>query len=278
MKGTVFLPDGQPAKVADVALADLDHYIRLARKRFIRHRESLVTNVNEHGEFAFPADANAHMIVAVADQGFAMTRVAPGELVKLHLQPWGHVEGTVLVPNPENRPRAVRLGHQSASGNAAGSLSLFDYAVDVDSMGHFVFEDAPPGEFSCTLYNHQGNPGHCAGVNVKPAAVTHVEIGGSGAAVTGRLKQAGTNVLDWMQPSVAPLRRKADFWLSAEGRNRSLANRSYALEIAPDGSFAVPDVPVGNYRFVVVFSNASLITNITIPDESPVDLGELVLR
>jgi RNA polymerase sigma factor (sigma-70 family) len=297
ISGTVLLPDGRPATRAEVALASLDYHVRLGPKRLQRENKTLVTNVNERGEFVFPADPNALTVVAVASEGFAMARVSPGEPARMKLGPWGRIEGTVRVPNPESQRRSVRLSHPSAAGNVGGSLSLWDYNVEVDAMGNFVIEDAPPGELSCLLYNERGIPGHKVGVDIQPGTTVHVEIGGTGSTVTGRFKTAGTNSIDWPKPTVArleaevprrtrfgpaddvaTLRREAEFWMSREGLDRSRASQMYPLDIDATGAFRVYDVPAGTYRLVTVFLNKAAITNVTIPDQPTVDLGELVVR
>ena len=174
---------------------------------------------------------------------------------------------------------------------------LWDYEADVDSIGRFVIEDAPPGQFKCVLYNHNGIPGHSAGVEIQPGATARVVIGGNGSTVTGRLKPANTNRIDWLRPVVArleaelppgpnfgvaqdaaTLRRKAEFWMSRAGLERSRANQMYPIEVDANGQFRVHDVPRGSYRMVVVFSNAWLSTNVSIAAEPSTDLGELAIR
>ncbi|HKQ39838.1 MAG TPA: hypothetical protein VJ063_17295, partial [Verrucomicrobiae bacterium] len=136
---------------------------------------------------------------------------------------------------------------------------------------------------------------HGAAVTVMPGETIHVQIGGGGTSVSGHL--ITSKPVDWSKPFNARLepnlprlpdfglptdptthRRKAEFWLGAQGISRSRANQMFPLEIDSTGTFHIHDVPAGSYRFVAAFPNASLITNVTIPDETAVDLGDLVLR
>jgi hypothetical protein len=134
-------------------------------------------------------------------------------------------------------------------------------------------------------------------VEIQPGATARVEIGGDGSTVTGRLKPASTNRIDWLRPvlarleaelppgpnfgfaqDAATLRRKAEFWMSPAGLERSRANRTYPIELDGNGEFRVHDVLHGSYRMVLVFSNASIITKVSIPEEPTVDLGQMAVR
>src|SRR6185503_3060263 len=92
--------------------------------------------------------------------------------------------------------------------------------------------------------------------------------GGSGRSVRGRLQAAGWTETDWQQRllscelsavwpgipaqprNLAPealQRWRLDFWDSPEALTIRKGKRSYAANVAPDGSFAVPDVEPGRY-------------------------------
>lgn len=295
VKGTVFLPNGQPAIRADVAVGTLDFEIRLGRKRFYRQNDTFVTNVNDRGEFAFPPDRNAHTLVAIADEGFGKVRVTPGQPVRIDLQPWARIEGTVRVPNSGKHQRSVWLSHPG-TWNYHGSIWLMDHRAEVNEAGEFVLEDVPPCEIRCILYDHKGHGGQNVSMIIPPGQTTQVQIGGHGNTVIGRLTPATTNAIHWSHSTAAYLsadlpplqlgaaddpatmRRKADFWQSAEGLARSRAHQTHPVEIEADGAFRIYDVPPGAYRLVTIFSNASFVKNISIPDEPTVDLGVLVVR
>ncbi|HKQ39323.1 MAG TPA: sigma-70 family RNA polymerase sigma factor, partial [Verrucomicrobiae bacterium] len=148
IRGTVLLPDGGPAKNAEVSLGTLDFDIRLGYKRLRREYNTRVTNVNERGEFAFPADPNAHTLVALSAEGFARVRIVPGQPTRMELQPWGRVEGIVRVPNPQGHRRSVRLDHPG-TWEYDGCIWLLENRADVNEAGEFTIDGAPPGELTC---------------------------------------------------------------------------------------------------------------------------------
>jgi hypothetical protein len=145
------------------------------------------------------------------------------------------------------------------------------FAAKTDEQGNFVLDQVPPGNWKLYLVPGLGIPfSHQTEVQIQPGATLQVQVGGTGAVVSGRFAapDPGSKV-NWSKQlrfaslvtQSAPLPRPAglnreesqrwesDFWESPEGLARLRNMRSYSLTVEPDGSFIVEDVEPGNYYF-----------------------------
>jgi len=153
------------------------------------------------------------------------------------------------------------------------------FAAKSDDEGRFSMERVPAGDYTLHLNPGVGKPfTDATPVEVRAGETAKVQIGGSGATVTGRLEFAGGGAVDWAKQAKFPsLQPKADPPPAprpspmdsrsndpAERRKRldlveSDAWRAWArsqrpgvtLKIATDGSFVAENVRAGEYTLRV---------------------------
>ena len=174
----------------------------------------------------------------------------------------------------------MKIGNKPAARQRAaawlrnqGFRGRVDYDTPTDESGRFVFERVTPGRMEVYRYVHDADhrgwtASNPANVDVKPGETVRVQVGGTGRLVVGRLAlPAGAAIADFLlahgghlatEPSDA---RPDDFfdwsdeqqsaWWDAfrktpEGRAYfDNTEREYALDLHPDGTFRIEDVPAG---------------------------------
>ena len=155
-------------------------------------------------------------------------------------------------------------------------LSPGAYTTKTDEQGNFVFDQAPPGQLNLYLAKLGGSYNHQTPVQIQPGATTVVQIGGTGAILSGRLvlSQPG-QAIDWSKRLIFPTlrtrlpvpaglsgRAQAEWYgkyaKSEEGRARIRAVYSYPLDVQADGAFTVEDVPPGQYELSGQLSDAAV--------------------
>ena len=269
--GVVLLPDGSPTAGVQVALLTTEKGVMLGDARFLNPSASILATTDSSGRFAFSPDSSALEVVAINAQGFgrAAVTVTNRQFVVVQIQPWGRIEGVLKLDRGSVAGRQMTLAFSPFSHEGPPVTLANNSSAETDSQGNFTFGQVPPGDFDLYLNSGIGIPlSHQTRVHVEPGATARVQVGGTGATVTGRFvlpdsdsavnwpKQmrfatlgtqsspppapAGLNHEEWQQWETA-------FWRSAEGRARVQAMRSYPLEITADGSFVAEDVPAGTY-------------------------------
>ncbi len=156
-----------------------------------------------------------------------------------------------------------------------------------DGSGRFVMQRVAPGRI--TVYrripledNRGWMPSHSVSLDVKPGETVQLEIGGTGRPVVGRLaipdgvklsQFAVGHAFGSLSPVLPDLPAPDDYlvfdserrlaWREAfartpEGRSYiEDSERSYAVDLRPDGTFRVEDVPPGRYILKVPFEGVS---------------------
>jgi thiol-disulfide isomerase/thioredoxin len=165
--------------------------------------------------------------------------------------------------------------------------------------------------------------GSCASVEIPKGGTTHVDLGGTGRPVIGRVElPPGFDMgIDWSRDNpgtggaTTSLKLKQEVpypgqdmtaedkvrwreeWLSTEaGRAFQRAERSYDLEIKPDGTFRLEDIPTGTYTLTIAANQAkesrrgtletlgALQRTVAVPampggrSDEPLDLGALKIK
>ena len=306
IRGIVVRPDGQPAAGAQVVLLTLEHNVRLVNTHFERDDgQFLCVQAGADGQFSFAPDPKAHSAAAVSADGYARLRVRDTkEPVRITLEPWGRLEGSIG-PQIQTKPVRTVAFDDTLFGHYEGRviLDFSESQASPDAEGRFTFRRVPPGDFDLVL-THGDNQTvtHRTAVTIVPGRMTQVQIQPVGRTVTGRIVAASGEALDfanhlvrgYFQP-VLPAPPKpggldgvaADFWMvdffqSPEGRQYVRRKVSWPLQVNADGSFRVEEVLPGPYLLKVFGGGRTREVNQIIdlpeasgPDDPMVDLGDI---
>ena len=204
------------------------------------------------------------------------------------LLPWGRVEGTLKIDGRAGANETICLGNTLYSYGYNGRRSpplIVELETKTDVQGNFMFENVPPGEYRIShrlvkpgsqqrrIYDTHGRP-----VTVSAGAATHVELGGTGRPVIGKLSFSPASLSsEWQSVTLelrlrvpSPPRRwpaRSDYatmeaymqaWraayeaeklfrISEQGRELERSERTYSGFCGEDGSFSLPDIPPGTY-------------------------------
>ena len=313
----VLLPDGRPAKDADVGLVSVGARLQLVPGGFSRNNHqngASLRRTDLQGRFQLPGDPGILRVIVAHPEGYAESEpaVLAGEPV-MRLKPWGKIEG-VYTSNGRAAPDRyvkLQLGYPDASG-VITDLELF--RAQTDAQGLFTFPKVPPGRHKLerllrhvsgdtTSWMHQPR----MEVEVTSGETKAVTIADTGSTVRATLRWPEGFVRDgswrvWAmvstpfpQPAPEVLSNPdalAKWRSSPEIQAALAASRHYQFGENGDGSWQAEDVPAGDY--VVNFSamkngqtgiqsKDSLVGGVPlkIQADSPTDtieVGELVLR
>lgn len=195
ISGVVRLPDGSPAKDAEVYLVPADGSLNLAfpdqAKRMVPFVET-----GEDGVYRFPAEAGNWLLVASHRVGYAEAPfTVHGKDPDLHLEAWGRIEGVCLIGDGRQRVRSVNASPQSrwdipGEPSRAPSVSHRTFA-EPDAEGRFAIGGVPPGRVLVgpliRLTPNSWGRSHLQYAEVKPGETTRIRIGGTGRPVIGHL-------------------------------------------------------------------------------------------
>jgi RNA polymerase sigma factor (sigma-70 family) len=279
LSGIVRSPDGKPLAGAEVALSNSDNDVRIDNGRLSSDRtvgEATHMKTGPDGRYTFRPQGKPVSIVVVHDSGFAVR--TPEQLAAtadVTVPRWGRIEGVVKIGS-RNAPRqkvSAWMTNQLFSGRV-------DYDTTSDEKGRFVFERVTPGGISfyrnVETQDHRGwtasNP---VFVEVSPGQTLDVQVGGAGRPVVGRMLipqgfSLGDLVADegnLSTPRSQPRlpddypdfseEQQRDwydrFYKTPEGKAYLQGESQYAVDLHPDGSFRIEDVPAGNYRLALHF-------------------------
>jgi RNA polymerase sigma factor (sigma-70 family) len=331
IRGTVVLPDGSPANGVDVALCTFQVGVDVEGVSFKKHiyaneridPADYRQKTGAQGAFSFNPRPGAHTVVAISPAGIGKVHCFDSsQPLQIHLEPWGRIEGVV-------RARDGHWSNRRISWNALGQLhSGMDISFDGEAIstvsgpdGDFVLEHVPPGDGKVRA-DFEGKSSLCiTPVQVAPGETLRVQLGGSGVQVSGKLiVPPGIELRSWSnQLQIAEIESQWDAYPKPEGlageamwrwqleyaesdagRARLRGQLRCGLNIQPDGSFAVSEVPPGDYNLVICLNEgplgsgpsssnplylrqiASLWHKFKVPEPSgdaaaPINLGELVL-
>ena len=214
-------------------------------------------------------------VVVTDNAGYALTSAddlsANPEMV---VQPWGRIEGV------------LRIGKSLASNQTVfltiwGSQPIYDWnlvshwqSTQTDANGRFVFTRVAPMDVWLThdvmVRPGDARPSGHHHVKVGPGDEIHVQLGGVGRVIAGRIEWNGDDKLifhgsmwanqkhymreprGWRAMSAEERRKYELEWrASPEGELFKEEVRNYEFPVQPDGTFRVPDVLPGSYRMQV---------------------------
>jgi hypothetical protein len=274
--GVVRDANGQPAVKAEVLLATPTQPAGF-QSDWGNHK----TATDAAGCFTFPDPGEPFVVLARTDAGFALAEefsAGRHDAGTLRLRPWASVRGQ------------FRDGGQPVRG-----ATILLQPVRIDSLdrpridatmqvvtgpdGRFEFPRVPPGPVALRVYlgpwKDEGfRSGPHVPLDLPPGQKVELDLGGAGAAVTGRVMLTGKvptnldctfslNYLVRRAPGVAPPPEIArlgfdirngwsDTWLkTVEGQAYVSTLQSWFVKLAPDGTFRVSGVPPGEYDLTV---------------------------
>jgi thiol-disulfide isomerase/thioredoxin/uncharacterized GH25 family protein len=277
--GTVLEPDGRPAAKAEVVLAtptDVPHY----ETDFASESDSHRTVTDAAGRFTFPDPGEPFIVLAQSGAGFAQAEFPADrrDAGALRLRPWASVRGQF---HDGGRPvsGATVLCHPVSLDGLERPRIQVDTQTVTGPDGRFEFQRVPPGPVSVRVYlGPWEDDGYRSGPSVpldlQPSQQVDLDLGGTGATVTGKVKLTGRvpadldctyslNHLVRRAPGIAPPPAIAnlgfdirngwrDTWMkSAEGQTYFTTLQPWFVKLAADGSFRISGVPPGEYDLAV---------------------------
>ena len=279
VKGTVVLPNGEPAAGADVGLQlEGGHLLLALQKAFMQKDVEMLADTNGH--FSFSTEEKPLKVYALNTQGYAMISVeALSTSQKIVLQPWGRVEG-IFQPTGDS---GSNWWISMVSDPLGNPFNLPLAGAITGSNGNFTIEHVPPGEWAIGRQVQkrggvaQSLPNLARTITVKPGETTRVDMAATGRIIIAKLAaKAGQAGLDWREASVA------------------LSNGAHTFGL-PDGSFRLIGVPAGTYQLGIAvitgsrnrssrqFVVAERSQQIIVPEtaggqnSAPLDLGVIML-
>lgn len=314
---SVLLPDGRPAKDADVGLVSVGARLQLVPGGFLRNNSqngSSLRRADLQGRFQLPDDSRVLRVIVAHPGGYAEAEPAAlaGDPV-MRLQPWGKIEGVYTLNGRAAPDRYVRL--QLVYPDVGGVGTDFEsFRTQTDERGRFTFPKVPPGrhKIECLLrhvsedtisWTHEPR----MEVEVMLGETKSVDIADSSFVVRATLRWPEGSMLNgsWRvsamiataapQPAPEILSNPdalAKWRSSPEIRAALAASRYYQFGENSDGSWQAEDVPAGEYLMnfsavktgqVGVPGKDSLfaVVPLKIPADSPtdtIDVGAVVLR
>ncbi len=291
LSGTVCFPDGKPVAGAQVILCTPSQGVFLRNGRNDRASSNPSVETGQDGRFALPAQTDPHLLVVLHDQGYM--QVTDDDLKRsstVTLQPWGRVEGQVLIGRRPGANQDVRMLFDRPSQPGTPRVYHEGGAV-TDKDGHFVCERVAPGratigrEIRVGQYNRrfaQNIP-----IEIKAGETTRLTIGGRGRPVTGRVV-----IPDEVKDRIN--RETTECFVRGQAGEDS--SRVWNFRLESDGTFRAEDIPAGAHcLYVHVYALATIprasrgeqigtLTHpFTVPEmpegrsDEPLDLGVLEL-
>lgn len=298
--GVILNPAGEAVAGASVAVSASDEWVQMnqpGKLHFGAHSGTAGTVSDASGHFRLPPKHAPESVVVAHEQGFAEVPFAGmSSNTVITLQPWGRIEGTLILAGQPRANETIALGAASWRYAAYGSRFSLFLNTRTDANGRFVFETVPAGERKVDWRPafRDGKVGvvplsHGVPVAVASGGTTQVTLGGSGRAVVGKVHVVGRNkLIDWTQdvqsfslklptPPEPVYPKPADFasreeymaaaqriteqnkpyWTSDEGKTLGRAGRTYVPLFNDDGSFRIDDVPPGTYTLKIALTEPS---------------------
>lgn len=311
VSAVVLTPTGQPATGAEIGVGVADSVIGIHNGRIRDTMSAVRYEADAEGRFSFPNQNVPFQLIITHPSGFARVQSVDRAIPdKISLTAWARVEGTFRVGSQTvaNVPIAISGTGSSTNGEAR---FFTDYRTSTGADGRFVFDRVFPGSatigrsFVIPAEGGADDVASSCWISLQSVAgqTTHVDIGGSGRPVVGRLtpppgrkekvlwNYATINARCDLPPLNLPMPpgvatdEQREKWLATEGGKiwqaasdayERLRSQSFPFlaSVAADGSFRIDDVPAGVYTLTVRFAapeTCSLPTyRFTVP---PIDGG-----
>lgn len=291
VSGVVLFPGGKPAANATVLLCTTQAGVTMrgpARVEKGLNTTRYCVQTDEAGRFSLPAATSPQGLIVIHDQGYAEAPLAASSSLSssggeeassstfgIFLQPWGRVEGALVLDSQPVANERIMAGSSVArydeTGRRFGFLSFY-FEAKTDSAGMFSFEKVPPGQcnvFRQTLLSHAGFESHETSVVVNAGTVTQVVLGGGGRPIVGKVILAGADgTINWQsvpvhlrlktadEPGTRPKRQdfsSKEAYIEAMEHffDAHRARRRFGAFCDGNGSFRLQDVPAGTYELEI---------------------------
>ena len=293
--GAVMTPDGKPADDAVLLFATKDAPVAINNEEPPQQIRGPTATAGADGSFVLWPLTGDWRVVVLHDSGTA--EVDRDDFLKDHaiaLQPWARIEGT------------LKLGAKPGAGATILHYSLprVPYermqidrisTVHCDDLGQFVFERVFPGKGHVARQVEMVGPerhrlttvSQPNAIDLKPGETAHINLGGVGRAVIGRVTRPDGIPENWLAHGNTLIETR-----DIPGRPR----RQYHFGVAADGTFRIDDVEPGDYRLLISFSEVPGVNTaigptiadvehvVHVPEtpagqsDEPVDIGELTVK
>lgn len=290
---TVLTPELRPAAGAQVAIGVAGSQISIENARIDDNSTYCARqDANRVGRFTFPPQETEFRLVIVHPAGYADVKgtaeTRPSTIV---LKPWARVEGTFRVGKQTVANMPITINAEALSSYGQKLPSIFTHHdVTTGPDGRFVFERVVPGRarigrrLTLTVDDGAREAGSsCMIAREFPGGTTsQVDLGGTGAAVVGRLRPPGDfkKTVHWNFAMV-------DVSPDVDDELRDTAPYLHATADR-EGKFRLDDVPAGKYVLVVRFHRGEAnqlhaLRSFSVPAgndkaEQEIDLGEVILE
>jgi peroxiredoxin len=277
--GVVFLPDGEPAGGARVALSTPSHGVFIDEGRLEDDKRWQSVTTAADGRFLFWPKTEKYLVVVAHDEGYA--EVTDEELAaepNIVLKPWGRLEGVLRVGGRLLFHKTLHVDYYYDYQQGVPTASMHYNGARTDANGCFAWDRVVPGQVRISYMYPLGGVMVTRTreemVEILPGEMTNVAIGGTGRVVTGKFVAVPYEPIAWHKGQVSldlklpeppypndfeemifvERRRWNDEWRrgTEEGRQYKKMEweqaRSYRAKIEPDGTFRVDDVPPGEYE------------------------------
>lgn len=270
VSGRVVYPDGKPATGAFVILNLFEdsYWLYSGKPNGGMHCPRTTTDVQ--GRFALKMHPLAVRLLVVAEEGCSQWIVDQPRQDTLVLQPWGTIEGVVMLQGKPAANETVVLwpGPALEAGGVSGIEQ--QQTVVTDAEGHFRFERvaASPVRVDHVKRRPDGSTttAHRQRIEALPGQTVQVQLGGTGSTIIGRLELSQPIPdFDWQTapqyliakmdfpplPQSGPPGTRAHIAYMNEQVRRNDLRLPLGLPLAPDGRFRIEDVPAGDYQLLV---------------------------
>lgn len=239
--GTVFLPDGSPASNASVAISLPSQGVYVRNGNFERTWGYKFVITDANGRFSLPLQDDTFTLAIIHNAGYA--EVAEDQLAAnsdIILEPWSRVEGTLWTSDSTTAGQEIELQHISRYDPKIPHVN-WQCQTSTDPNDSFFFDRVVQGKSQVSkvirLSQHRTTPTLTTTINVPAGETVIVDLGGTGRAVIGKVK------------APADYKKPVDFSYSRNNlwSKDSEQGLSYGFKIAPDGTFRIENVTLGNY-------------------------------
>lgn len=277
--GIVYLPNGEPAAGAKVALSTPSHGVFISEGRLKDDKRWQSVTTGTDGRFSFSPQTDKYLLVVVHNEGYA--EVTDEELAaepNIVLEPWGRLEGVLRIGGRQLFHESLHLDYYADYETRAPRAGLHYNGARTDANGCFARDRLVPGKvrisYMYPLDSMSVTRTRQEMIEIPPGETANVTIGGTGRAVTGKFVAVPYEPIAWHKGQVSldlklseparpndfnemifvERRRWNDEWRrdTEEGREYKKMEweqaRSYRAKIEADGTFRVDDVPPGEYE------------------------------